>query len=283
VHYRVTLSQRGRIKVTISQPFDKNAPGLSHSSPGNDKCVPGANIKIDWELPTEQWREHSGTIVMSLCRYGTQSNVTNIIAKALTTSKQIATRVTRVSAHSPEARGLIGEDLDHEVTVGVINFHAPKAAGYYVFRIYDKKTDETAATTIATSTPFSVELRGRDVSSNLSFALESLAKKVDTGSISGLKNTFELMRSTGSPSGGKHPQDLIQQCVRALLDAVHKEMQHLDKREEALGLIHEAEVKGEDAPDINDSVWSKAKSALRVHGTVYDCLCELRSNTVSMI
>lgn len=276
VYYRVTQAQRGRLRVNISQSRE-----ISPASPFEiAKCMPGGVIKVDWEVPTQVWREKSGTLVMSLCRYGTQSNTTNIVAKALTTSKEISTHMLRISAHSREARGIIGEDEDHEVTVGLITFHAPKAGGYYVFRIYDRNSDESAATTIGTSTPFCVELRGRDVTSNLSFSLEGLCKKVDTGSISGLKNTFELMRSTGAPLGEKHPQDLIQKCVRALLDAVQKEMQHLNKREEALALLQQAETNGLDAPEISDTVWSKGKSALRIHGSVYDCLCELRANKV---
>ena len=284
--YRVTLGQRGRIRIAISAAHDRNKTdrdgGARSAQSSSCTCPPGGNINVDWELPTELWNKQSTSLVASLCRYGTQTNTTNIIAKALTSSKRIAVRVTRVSAHSPDARGLIGEDVEHEVVTGTITFHAPKAAGHYVFRIYDSKNDESAAITVAASSPFSVDLRGRDVASNLSFALESMSKtKVDPGSISGLKNTFELMRSTGVPLQGKHPRDMIQQCVFQLLGAVQTHMSHLAARDEAMDRQHEAEKdEGAEAPVVDESVWTKAKAALRVHLAAYECLYELRCNEV---
>ena len=281
-HHRVTLGQRGRIRITITAALDKNKSGNddgARPAPSNGcTCPPGGNINVDWELPAEQWNKQSASLVASLCRYGTQTNTTNIIAKALTSSKQIAVRVTRVSAHSPDARGLIGEDVDHEVVTGTIIFHAPKAAGHYVFRIYDSKNDESAAITVAASSPFSVDLRGREVATNLIFSMESMSKtKVDPGSINGLKYTFELMRSSGAPLQGKHPRDMIQQCVFQLLGAVQTHMSHLAARDEAMDRQHEAE---RDEGSVDESVWTKAKAALRVHSAAYECLCALRENEV---
>lgn len=54
---------------------------------------------------------------------------------------------------------------------GQINFHAPKSAGQFVFRLFDQATKETCLTTLATSNMFSVDLVDIDVNTNLKFIL----------------------------------------------------------------------------------------------------------------
>ena len=47
--------------------------------------------------------------------------------------------------------------------IGTLTFHAPKAAGPFVFRLFDQATKESSSLTLATSFMFNVVLMDYDV------------------------------------------------------------------------------------------------------------------------
>ena len=283
--YRVTRNQPGRIRVSIRSPHGKSS-GTDESS-----IIPGGHMVVYWEVPFDIWRLSSKSLVMALTRLGSSSNSNNLVTKDLNSSKNCQQKRIRIQPNSPEARGLMNEDKDHEVLQGEIAFHAPKAAGSYVYRIFDNSSDEKRCITLATSDQFVVELRGRDVAINLKFAIEAIGKtKSDIGSLGALRNTFELMRSTGTPFQGRSPQSLIQECVQLVLDVIQKSIPILNERDEArkaqlLEKLDETTDDAEGKADLVESsdnpIWQKARAAQRVHLAAHDCLSALRGNFIA--
>lgn len=281
--HRVTRNQRGRLRVLIQNVQVKSSDSKSDES----SILPGGQMLVSWQLPLENWRESSGSLVVALTRLGSSSNSNNIVMKELKGSRYVQQKNIRVNPNSSDARGFLNEDQEHDVMVGEISFHAPKAAGYYVFRIFDNSNDEKRCITLATSSQFVVELRGRDVAINLKFAIEAIGKtKSDIGSLGALRNTFELMRSTGTPFQGRSPQSLIQECVQLVLEVIRKQIPILNERDEArrIQLTEKPEETHEDQDgkaDSTDALWQKARSAQKVHIAAYDCLTALRGNIIA--
>mmetsp|Transcript_19772 Transcript_19772/g.33276 ORF Transcript_19772/g.33276 Transcript_19772/m.33276 type:complete len:372 (+) Transcript_19772:601-1716(+) len=265
-HYRTTKNQKGRVRITKPAAGPLTSHGSCHS------IQPGGHLSLAWEISSEVFAAApKAQIVMALTRLGSMNNVNNIIAKTLKGNKS---------------------NQNHEVVGGNIAFHAPKAAGYYVFRIFDQTNDETKAQTIATSPVFAVELRGRDVTTNLVFifnAFSTAAKqsKVDNGAINGLKNVFELMRTTGAIVNKENPpQQLLQDCVQLLLNMMFQQMDMFDVQAELLAAQQEAsenpdDVKSSSATGTSE-VWQKIRTAQKMHMTTYDCLVALRANKIAM-
>eukprot|EP00604_Paraphysomonas_vestita_P004309 CAMPEP_0174825526 /NCGR_PEP_ID=MMETSP1107-20130205/42847_1 /TAXON_ID=36770 /ORGANISM="Paraphysomonas vestita, Strain GFlagA" /LENGTH=1022 /DNA_ID=CAMNT_0016057229 /DNA_START=951 /DNA_END=4020 /DNA_ORIENTATION=- len=285
--YRTTRNQPGRVKVLLNNTRHSGESKLDECS-----ISPGGLMNVNWELPLDIWQNSSNTLVVALTRLGSVSNANNIVTKDLKTSKNIQQRTVIIHPNSSEARGLIGEESEHECIIGDIGFHAPKAAGYYVYRIFDNINDEKRNITLATSSHFVVELRGRDVAVNLKFAIDAIGKtKTDIGSLGALKNTFELMRSTGTPFQGRSPQSLIQECVQLVLGAIQKNTPILNERDEARRIqqiekiedIEELETKLEVGQNegSDNLLWSKARAAQKVHIAAYDCLSTLRGNIIA--
>jgi hypothetical protein len=286
--YRVTRNQPGRIRVLIQSPH-----GKSSGAPKTDEVsiIPGGHMVVFWELPFDLWRTSSKSLVIALTRLGSSSNSNNIVTKDLSGSKHCQQKRIRIHPNSPEARGLMNEDKEHEVLHGEITFHAPKAAGCYVYRIFDNSSDEKRCMTLATSAQFVVELRGRDVAINLKFAIEAIGKtKSDLGSLGALRNTFELMRSTGTPFQGRSPQSLMQECVQLVLEAIQKTLPIMNERDEArraqlLEKLDETtddvEAKAEPIESSDNPIWQKARTAQKVHLAAYDCLSALRGNIIA--
>jgi len=285
--HRTTRNQRGRVRICINPSrrdpdsyYDMPVDGLAS---GPVLAIDtGKQIMVTWEIPAEQYSEG---LVVSLTRLGSMNNSNCIVSKALRNSLRRGEHEVRISPESPLSRGLVGEDVLHMVKFGDINFHTPKAGGHYVFRMFDP-TSEEANVTLGTSPEFVVQLRGSDVNTNLKYACEALKKaKIDVGSVTALRSTFELMAAEGLTHDKRSPHQLLQQCVQLLLDAVQKNMDALSERDKAL--IQQPVEKedgnngGMDGVDKAEStVWTKARNAQRIHAAVYDCLVELRDNKI---
>jgi hypothetical protein len=296
--YRITRNQPGRITVMVQNSQTKGLVDLREEA----SIVPGGQMVVAWELPHKIWIENSSVLVIALTRLGSASNSNNIVTKDLKTSKHVRQLKVRINPNSAEARGLLHEDKEHQIAIGEIMFHAPKAAGSYVYRIFDNSADDKRCMTLGTSSQFVVELKGRDVAINLKFAIEAIGKtKSDLGSLGALRNTFELMRSTGTPFQGRSPQSLIQECVQLVLEAIQKNVsilndrdearrnQLLDKNDENGGPVEDAvlvpaEGKGEFAAHneaSDNSLWPKARFAQKIHIAAHDCLAALRGNIIA--
>lgn len=282
--HRVTRNQLGRIRVLIQNLQVKSL----ESKVDESSILPGGQMLVSWELPLEIWRNSSSSLVVALTRLGSSSNSNNIVMKDLKGSRYIQQKINRVNPNSNDARGYVNEDKDHDVIVGEISFHAPKAAGYYVYRIFDNSSDEKRCMTLGTSTQFVVELRGKDVAINLKFAIDAIGKtKSDIGSLGALRNTFELMRSTGTPFQGRSPQSLIQECVQLVLEVIQKHIPILNERDDArrTQLLEKPHENPDDqegkADSSNDALWQKARNAQKVHIAAHDCLTALRGNIIA--
>ena len=63
------------------------------------------------------------------------------------------------------------------LSVGRIPFHAPKAAGPFVYRLFDQGSKEKNLITLGTSPLFTVKISDMEVTSNLKFCFEAFADK----------------------------------------------------------------------------------------------------------
>lgn len=262
-YFRTTKFSGGCIRIS------KPAAGAMLAHNTRHATYPAGPLFLSWDITHTVVRDSpDAQFVIALTRLGTAQNSNNIVAKPLKPRKPLN---------------------NNQCMSGTIFFHAPKAAGYYVFRMYDRANEERQSRTLATSPVFAVELRGQDVTTNLSFIFNSFVtakndSKVDNGAINGLKNVFELMRTTGAiVKTEKPPQQLLQDCVRLLLDSMFEQMSLFDLQSELLAAQHAA---GDDADAkatvATSETWQKIRTAQRVHMSAYDCLVALRSNTIAM-
>ena len=258
-YYRTTKNQMGTVNILKPPAGPLTVHGCRHAT------QPGGHLSLTWELPPAVVTSAPrAQYVIALTRLGSMNNVNNIVAKTL--------KITKPNS-----------DFGYQCARGNISFHAPKAAGYYVFRIYDQSDDKTKSETLATSPVFAVELKGRDVTTNLAFIFNSfsaalLNSKIDNGAINGLKSVFELMRTTGTTIiNEKPPQEIMQHCVQLLLNMISTQTRLHNAQAEVLA-NHE---KGDQSTALSEA-WQKIRSVQKTHMISYDCLVALRGNKIAM-
>ncbi|CAM9289865.1 unnamed protein product, partial [Ectocarpus fasciculatus] len=107
---------------------------------------------------------------------GTSLNSSSVVSKGLISSSK---GTVILPANGSEGRMCRGEMF----------FFAPKAAGSYVFRIFDQSSKEKAANTMCTSPRFEVVISGRDVTTNLRYAYD-LIKSHDSEVMGSVDSMF---------------------------------------------------------------------------------------------
>lgn len=240
--HRITKNQPGRISIIPAR--DVNPSTTLHVAPGD-------SMTVRWELPTELYSEHRPHLVVSLSRYGSSTNTQNVVEKSLKDAK-----LTRKD----------------DMVSGDIFFHAPKASGYFCYRIYSSRDEESKYITLATSPCYIVDLRGRDVTSNLKFAYEILKKRqVEMNGCMSLKTTVEFMCGAGQVTQKDDPQYLLQKCVQFLFEILSAAIETLNKRKD---LIAAESKSGEN----NDALWASIHMSQRVHIGVQETLSALLHN-----
>lgn len=109
---------------------------------------------IEWSIPLNGFPEHDRTsiqdldLAVGLFRYGSPENSKSVITKPLS---QSSARSTRQDAYGKT------------VYVGKIQFRAPKTAGCFIYRLFDRSTVERVMDTLGTSVRFFNELYDGDV------------------------------------------------------------------------------------------------------------------------
>jgi hypothetical protein len=207
------------IRVLLKQPQDHSRlrGGKPSVSPASMSVPLGPNhpLIVEWEMPFEvmdRYTKGQGTLVLGLIRMATASNNSCVVAKKISESKK-----TSVSA--------IPGSADGKLIRGDINFFAPKAAGVYVFRLFDNSTKDAAINTIATSQSFLVQINGRDVTTNLRYAMD-LLKKPDSeimGLVS-LRSAVEGMAGPGQRVDDDSPEALLDSAVTKIIEILRRSM-----------------------------------------------------------
>jgi hypothetical protein len=235
-----------RVLVKQQQDHSRTRGGKPSVSPASMSVPLGPNhpLIVEWEIPFEVMDRYSkgqGTLVLGLIRMASASNNSCVVAKKISESKK--TSISDIPGSAD--RKLIGGD---------INFFAPKAAGVYVFRLFDNSTKDAAVNTIATSQPFVVQISGRDVTSNLRYAMD-LLKKPDSeimGLVS-LRSAVEGMAGPGQRVDNDSPEALLDGAVALIIDILHRSMVSPDAYAESIASLRaalEAEAAAEDVPDL---------------------------------
>jgi hypothetical protein len=229
--------------------------------------APSHQLIVAWQLPEDlfsETKEKGGSLVIGLIRMGTMLNGSAVVAKKLSDSRN-----TAISIVATQQWG------DKRVCKGDMFFFAPKAAGMYVFRIYDESTKESRVATLATSEPFAVDIDGRDVTANLKYAVDLLKNsEAEVMGVVSLRSAVQGMRTAGVPADGSDPRALMAEAVHLIAAAVSRP--HVDTT--AAGADNSGEGGG-DAADIN-SIRKKKYAIDKLNGEAYETL---RTLTESMV
>lgn len=203
----------------------RNQPGSLHIVVGgamrsNVTLRPAMNMTVVWSLPAAELAPEAD-IVVGLVRYGSYTNSPCIVAKGI----------------DKKAKPVMDSTGRRNMMQGHIPFHAPKAAGLFVYRMFDQSTKETALQTMATSAPFSVDLVDFDVNLNLRFIHETLTEDSKIKGLAqmpavlkGIKNNGRIdNRDYGNRARPKPPAELLNECVRIVIDEIHASTSVLEK------------------------------------------------------
>lgn len=168
---------------------------------------PGNFLTLQWQLPVAVADSLPTTTQLSvnLLRYGSSTNMPAIVSKRIPIicgggegSSKLEDEVgegdnmrknnlkitkTRVKNFKPNIYYQVPynimkneeskEDEEIEVYSGFFTFYAPKAAGQFVFRLFDSESRESSRETLGSSAMFTVSLVDSDVISNLKHVYET--------------------------------------------------------------------------------------------------------------
>jgi hypothetical protein len=115
---------------------------------------------------------------------------------------------------------------------GRLPFHAPKAAGPFVYRLFDQSTKDKMLVTLGTSPLFAVRIFDFEVTSNLRFCYEAFQDKFHIKGVTQLQSIVIGMCNSGKVTRKDDPKTLIQSCVRSVLDLVKQGVSVLDEAKE---------------------------------------------------
>ena len=213
--FRITRNQQGVINVFYQ--IRKDTPEVPLDVDGT-VLKPGTYMEIEWQLPLEQFtgpQARDADFVLGLVRYGAGTNAPGIVTKG----------VGRLGRNVIRTRDMFG----NEIVKGKVQFHAPKSAGAFVYRLFDNQTKEKSMYTLGTSTAFIVELGDVDITVNLRHALDSFLDGAHTRGLTQFNSTIKGLRSPGKPMQGDHPQVLLQKCMWAVFDVLEGSIAVLEK------------------------------------------------------
>lgn len=137
---------------------------------------PSVPINVYWSLPANApvFSKSNSDLIIALFRYGTFQNSPSIFSKNLLLNKTIT-----------KQDNLTGQFL----VEGFVSFFAPKSAGQFVFRLFDKNN---STETLATSQPFPIVLMDNDIKSNIEYVLDAFeGKDIQSSSSSQIIVTLE--------------------------------------------------------------------------------------------
>lgn len=216
--------------IKQNQDFSRPRGGKPLNTPVsmNSPLGPNQPMIVEWELPfdlMDKYNKGQGTLVLGLIRMATASNNSCVVAKKISESKKMSTSD-------------IPGSVNGKLIKGDLNFFAPKAAGTYVFRIFDNSTKDAAINTIATSQPFVVQISGRDVTTNLRYAMDLLKKQdSETMGLVSLRSAVEGMAGPGTRADNDTPEALLDEAVATILSILHRSMVSPDSYAEAMNTL----------------------------------------------
>ena len=115
---------------------------------------------------------------------------------------------------------------------GRIPFHAPKAAGQFVFRLFDQSTKEKMLKTLGTSPMLVVKIYDFDVTSNLRFCYDSFEDKTYLKGVSQLQSIIIGMCNDGKQTKKDCPKQYLQNCLNCMLNLINDGITLLDNAKE---------------------------------------------------
>lgn len=306
--YRVTKNQTGTINISFQ--MKKGSADQKLNMEGTP-LRPGTYMEVDWELPVEEFygqAARDADFVIGLVRYGAGSNSPGVVSKSL----------DKHSKGTGRSKDMFGND----VMKGRVQFHAPKSAGVFVYRLFDAQSKERSMYTLATSIAFVVELGDTDVTTNLRHSLDSLLDKAYARGLVQLNSTIKGLRGPGKPIHRDHPQVLLQKCLYEVFNILEEGIEILDKaavkekqknnEEKAARAAKKKEKEGGDGeggddPDSDvlggrskserdavsefksrvdareeEEFWATVKSANRLQSEIHDTMINVKSNRITV-
>ena len=115
---------------------------------------------------------------------------------------------------------------------GRIPFHAPKAAGPFVYRLFDQSSKEKMLVTLGTSPLFAVRIFDFEVTSNLRFCFEAFEDKCHMKGVTQLQSIITGMCNSGKATRKDDPRALLQSCVKSVLEMALQGVAMLDGAKE---------------------------------------------------
>eukprot|EP01039_Chlorochromonas_danica_P000473 gene473-512_t len=219
---------------------------------------PGFRMTVLWKLSAtivKTMKENSLSI--GLLRYGTFSNLPAIAVKPL-------------CPPTSESEGFC---------MGTVSFFAPKAAGKFVYRLFDQRSKEKSAETLATSSMFAVTLIDMDIVGNLKHVLEAFDDNQPLKAITQLSPIFMGVKSCSNDN--YECIGALNRSLEKLLDCINSSLLILDegrmkKEGEKLCQTGEkTELGDDDEPGGDSSFWSSYRNAARVHAEAHEALTTL--------
>lgn len=269
--YRITRNQSGSISIYVS---GKNGADILLDI-DELQLKPGTFMDIKWELPRSVYSDRAHEdLSLGLVRYGAGSNFPCIVAKSLAKNSRSTVKTADM--------------FGNEVVQGRVQFHAPKSAGVFVYRIFDNSSKERAMVTYGTSISFIVELADVDVTMNLKHALDSFEVKAYARGLTQLNSTVKGMRTPGKPLQGDHPQVVLQRCMYAMFDILEEGVKILkqskvrekkevrEKGDSLLGQVEERAINREE-----EEFWSAVRLASRLQVEVHETIEAVKLNRIA--
>ena len=191
-------------------------------------------MEIGWTLPAEEFMGPQATgadFVVGLVRYGAGTNSPGIVSKS----------VGKVGRGITRTRDMFG----NEIVKGKIQFHAPKSAGVFIYRLFDQQNKGKSMYTLGTSTAFIVELGDTDITLNLRHSLDSFLDGANSRGLTQFISTIKGLHGPGKPIQGDHPQVLLQKCMWAIFDLLEDCVKQSEQAKQKLCLIEKKKIEGE--------------------------------------
>jgi hypothetical protein len=218
---RTTSEQPGRLRLQMGQ-VPRNSRhsdrGLDHAIQGSRFAVvrPRWRMNVVWELPSAtllklvHGKRESGKpkpkLVVGLMRLGMATNKVSIVNKGVVLNDNEWRQLDQMQRQFDHQRseGRLPPDGPEPVAKKSIEFHAPRSAGLFVYRMFD---EQDSVQTLATSIPFIVDVQGRDVDQNIKYIKDLMqTSKTIHSSVSQLahvlKYLVELPPGGGGVAGG---------------------------------------------------------------------------------
>lgn len=258
---RIVHNQPGELRITLKHP----KTGADCEIPAGYYMRPGFRMAVQWKIPCSAVPS-SRELSIGLLRYGAYANTPAIVIKSLALTQSAIIRSLRT---------------DELFYAGTMPFFAPKAAGKFVYRLFDPHSRESAVDTLATSAAFSVALVDADILSNLMHVMDAFRDASLLKAISQLEAIISGIKSCGP--GNVDCITVLNRCVEKLLDAINASFPVLDEattrkghaqahaqEDEAMAVVADSSSSAEEA-----NFWQNHRTACKVQLEAHAVLCTL--------